>query len=103
MAIELERRPGHVVAHASLLFARDDARAVRALLEDDSRTRVTLDLQETRGSEPIALAVLADVIRELPARIEVVGLCWDQRRLLAYFGIPDLRADGDAEESAEDE
>ena len=103
MAIELERRPGHVVAHASLLFARDDARAVRALLEDDSRTRVTLDLQETRGSEPIALAVLADVLRELPARIEVVGLCWDQRRLLAYFGVPDLRVDDTSEENGEEE
>jgi hypothetical protein len=93
MAIELERRPGHVVARVFGLFARDDARAVCEVLARDQLLRVRLDLQETRGCEPTALATLADALRELPARLQVVGLCWEDRRLLAYFGVPDARAE----------
>ena len=102
MTIELERSAGHVVVHASAVFMREDACSMRDLLDRDVRMHVTLDLQETRGSEPTALAVLAEALRELPARIDVVGLCWDQRRLLAYFGVPDPHAD-DAPDAAADE
>jgi len=93
MAIELERRPGHVVARVFGLFARDDARTVCEVLARDQRLCVRLDLQESRGCEPTALATLADALRELPERLQVVGLCWDERRLLAYFGVADARAE----------
>ncbi len=89
MPVEVERGQGRAVVRIVGTFEREDARVIRELLDAEPDTALRIDMQETRGCEPVALASLASDLRERPERVEVLGICWYQRRLLSYVGVPD--------------
>ncbi|HSN92905.1 MAG TPA: hypothetical protein VLS93_16865 [Anaeromyxobacteraceae bacterium] len=71
------------------VFVAEDAIALHEALErSEPGSAVSVDLHESRRSEPVALARLAADILSGRWRIELRGICWYDIRLLAHLGVP---------------
>jgi hypothetical protein len=69
-------------------FLAEDAIAIHEALEQTGAgSQASVDLHESRRSEPVALARLASDILSRRWQIAVHGICWYDIRLLAHFGV----------------
>jgi len=69
-------------------FVAEDAIAIHEALErSGAGSRASIDLHESRRSEPVALARLASDILSRRWQIALHGICWYDIRLLAHLGV----------------
>jgi hypothetical protein len=70
-------------------FVAEDAIAIHEALEGSGAgSQASIDLHESRRSDPVALARLASDILSQRWRIELHGICWYDIRLLSHLGVP---------------
>jgi len=87
--VRSDRGAGDIVA-LSLEGTFDAAEAWRVhdtLAQLAPGSRVSLDFREVRAFHDFAIALLAQDILALRGRVEAIGLCQHQRRILGYFGV----------------
>lgn len=69
-------------------FVAEDAIAIHEALErSEAGSHASIDLHESRRSEPVALAHLAADLLSGRWRIELHGICWYDIRLLGHLGV----------------
>jgi hypothetical protein len=83
---------GPLVFDVTEVFDTVDASAIHVRLESagpDGYARI--DFHRVRRCEPVAVAFLAKVIAARRGQILVLGMGLHDRRLLRYFGMPELQ------------
>ena len=89
MAVRIERMTrGSLDVRVLDAFLAEDALAIHEALETaGAGGYASIDLHESRRSEPVALAHLASDLRSGRWRIELRGICWYDIRLLSHLGV----------------
>jgi len=92
-----EEEAGAVRFSMAEVFDCSAALAIGRWLKSAGREAgATIDFRGVRHCEPLAVALLAQVVRGRPGRIHLLGMCLPERKLLAYFGVSGDPASGGA-------